>query len=122
MFCPETAQVLLVLLIAIDIIIVGTLVPTVILSEQAMRNTSVIILSLTLLLTVSQILKKKKIEKYLMLTFHTARILTTFVFLWATTTTFMDHFAKALIVFSTLSLLFDVIKHLHQPSKNRIQT
>ena len=65
MYCPETSQVLLVLLIAIDIIIVGTLVPTVLLSEQTMRNTSVIILSLTLLLTVAQILKQKKIDKYL---------------------------------------------------------
>ena len=122
MYCPETSQVLLVLLIARDIIIVGTLVTTVLLSEKTMRNTSVIILSLTFLFTVAQILKQKKIEKYLMLTFHTARILTTFVFLWAATTTFMDHFAKSLIVFSTLSLLFDVIKHLHQPSKDRIQT
>ena len=122
MHCPETSQVLLVLLIAIDIIIVGTLVPTVILSEQTMRNTSVIILSLTLLLTVSQVLRKKKIEKYLMLTFHSARILSTFVFLWAATTTFMDHFAKSLIVFSTLSLLFDALKHLHQPSTDRPQT
>ena len=118
MYCPETSQVLLVLVMAIDIIIVGTLVPAImILSEQTMRNTAVVILSLTLLIAVTKILKQKKIGKYLGLTFHTARILTTIILFWATTTTFMDLFAKALIVFSTISLLFDGIKYLHQPSK-----
>ena len=114
------SQVLLVLLIAINIFIVRTLVPTVMLSEKTIINTSVVILSLTLLLTASQVLRKKKIEKYL--TFHSARILSTLVFLWTAPTPFMDHFAKSLIVFSTLSLLFDALKHLHQPSTDRPQT
>ena len=121
MYCPEISQSLQVLLIAINIFIVGSLVPTVILSEKTIRYTSVVILSITILLTASQVLRKKKIEKYLMLTFHSARILSTLVFLWAAPTPFMDHFAISLIVFCSSALIFDALKHLHQPSTDRPQ-
>ena len=65
MYCPEISQSLQVLLIAINIFIVGSLVPTVILnSEKTIRYTSVVILLITILITAAQVLIKKKIEKH----------------------------------------------------------
>ena len=63
MYCPEISQSLQVLLIAINIFIVGSLVPTVILnSEKTIRYTSVVILLITILITAAQVLIKKKIK------------------------------------------------------------
>ena len=123
MYCPEISQSLQVLLIAINIFIVGSLVPTVILnSEKTIRYTSVVILLITILITAAQVLIKKKIEKCLMLTFHSTRILSTLVLLWAAQTPFMNHFALSLLVFCSSALIFDALKHLHQPSTDRPQT
>ena len=120
MYFPEVAQSLHVILISINIFIVGSLVPTVILnSEKTIRYTSVVILIITILITVAQVIIKKKIEKWLMLTFHSTRILSTLVLLWATQTPFMNHFALSLSMFCSSALIFDALKHLHQPPTDR---
>ena len=120
MYCPEISQSLQVLLIAINIFIVGSLVPTVILnSEKTIRYTSVVILLITILITAAQVIIKKKIEKWMMLTFHSTRILCTLVLFWATQTPFMNHFALSLSICCSAAMIFDVLKHLHQSPTNR---
>ena len=116
MYCPEISQSLQVLLISINIFIVGSLVPTVILnSEKTIRYTSVVILLITILITAAQVITKKKIEKWLMLTFYSTRILSTLVLFWATQMPFMNNFALSLSMFCSSALIIDALKHLHQP-------
>ena len=120
MYCPEVAQSLQVILISINIFIVGSLVPTGIMnSAGTIRNTSVVILIITILLTAVQVTIKKKIEKWISLTCHTSRILTILVLFWATQTPFMNHFALSLSICCSAAMIFDVLRRLHQSPKNR---
>ena len=120
MYCPEVAQSLQVIVISINIFIVGSLVPTVIMnSAGTIRNNSVVILIVTILLTTVQVTMNKKIEKWISLTCHTSRILTTLILFWATETKFMIYFSLSLSICCSAAMIFDVLRRLHQSPKNR---
>ena len=120
MYCPEIAQSFQVLVIANNIYVFGSLVPTVIMnSAGTIRNNSVVILMVTILLTTVQVTMNKKIEKWISLTCHTSRILSTLILFWAKETKFMIYFSLSLSICCSAAMTHDILRRLHQTPKNR---
>ena len=120
MYCPEIAQSCLVLVIANNIYVFVSLVPTAIMNNAGtIRNTAVVILTVTILLTAVQVIMNKKIEKWISLMCHTTRILSTLILFWATETKFMIYFSLSLSICCSAAMILDIHRRLHQNPKNR---